>query len=272
MVANGMTPAVLDKIFERGAANAVVHDRPDGGKEMIIPDGYRAHTLPPLDKPLTRIRQAVTFYDLESFIAYVNRYKSDASRVFAMPGHLSGDKRAAVKAILDYHKPAAADYGAHIAVYHPRYSEPWQRWTSAPAMLQADFAEFIEENRADIRKPDAAILLDIVSKFKATKKVDYDSVMHQPNGDILVMWSDKTENNGKPGVHVPTELELGIPVFFKGALYAVTILMRYKLNNGALTFRIKPDRADYVEQAAFDEIAKAISDGTGIECYLGVAA
>ncbi len=270
MATNEITPQVLDKIFDRGAASAFAHDRPDGGRELIIPNGYQAHTLPPLEKLLPRIRQSVSLYDSATFIAYVERYKSEATRIFAMPGHLA-DGKASITAVLDYHQPGKADHGAHVARYVPRYSEPWERWTKAGPMLQADFAEFIEENRADIRKPDAAPLLDMISKFKATKKVDYDSVMHQPNGDVLIMWSDKTENAGKPGVHVPTELEIGIPVFFKGPLYAVTILMRYKLNNGALTFRIKPDRPEYVEQAAFDEIIKAIAEATGIEAYLGVA-
>lgn len=272
MASNSISPDTLDKIFEKGAAHAPAIDRPDGGKEVLVPEGYKPHTIPPLEKLLPRIRQTVSLYDAASFTAYVNRYKSEQSRLFATPGHLSPDKKASVTAVLDYHAPEKADHGAHVARYLPRYSEQWDRWTKTGSMPQAVFAEFIEENRADIVEPEAALLLDIVSKFRATKKQDYDSVVHQPNGDITIGWSDKTEYAGKPGVTVPHELKLGIPVFFKGTMYSVPVLMRYRLTDGKLTFVVKMDRPEYVEQAAFDEITKGVTEATGIEIYLGAAA
>lgn len=275
--ANGMSADVLDKVFEKGAAATPAIDRPDGGKEVLLPDGYRAHTIPPLEKPLTRIRQAANFYDTASFNAYVNRYKTANSRLFAVPGQLASDKKAAVTAILDYHGQATVDgagtpeHAAHVAKYLPRYSEQWLRWSaiSGKPLAQQDFAEFIEENRADIRQPEAAFLLDIVSKFKATKKAEFNSVVHQPNGDITIGWDENTEYKGKPGVTVPAELELGIPVFFKGTLYSVKALMRYRLSEGKLTFLVKLDNTVAVEQAAFDEITTSIAEATGIEIYLG---
>lgn len=273
MTVNGLTPDTLDAIYQKGAAQAPAIDRPDGGKDVLMPEGYTAHTIPPLEKPLTRIRQSVAMYDTASFTAYVNRYKSNSTRLFAVPGHLTNDKKAIVSAILDYHSPEKPDHGAHVARYLPRYSEQWLRWSGAgQPMPQANFAEFIEENRADIRSPDAAQLLDIVSKFKATKKQEYNSVVHQPNGNIVVGWSDETEYAGKPGVTVPAGLELGIPVFFKGTLYSVPVLMRYRLSEGKLSFTVKLDAPAVVEQAAFDEITGSISEATGIEIYLGTAA
>ena len=143
------------------------------------------------------------------------------------------------------------------------------RWTRAQPMAQVAFAEFIEENRKDIVSPDSALLLDIVSKFRASRKQDYDSVVYQANGDITVAWSEKTENAGKPGVAVPTDLGLGIPVYFKGELYSVPVLMRYRLSDGKLTFNVKVDRPDYIEQAAFDDTADKILAETAIKPFIG---
>lgn len=272
MATNGISPDTLDKIYEKGAATAPTIERPDGGREVLLPDGYTTHTIPPLEKLLPRIRQNVALNDISSFVGYVNRYKSDATRLFAVPGHIAGDKKSSVTAILDYHTPGHADHGAHVVRYLPRYSEQWERWTKAAPMAQAAFAEFIEENRPDIVQPDAAFLLDIVTKFKASRKQDFNSVVYQPNGDVTIAWTEQTENAGsKPGVAVPQQLELGIPVFFKGTVYSVPVFMRYRLAEGKLTFVIKADRPEYVEQAAFDEITKAITEATGIEIYLGVA-
>lgn len=259
---------VLQEIFDKGQAATATIDTPDGGKLAILPNDYRAHVIAPEEKRLLRIRQSPGFYDLASFNGYIDRYKGDGTRIFAVPGHIADSGEGSVRAIFDYHKPGTPDYAAHQAAYVPRYSEEWVRWTKARPMHQAEFAEFIEENRRDIREPDAALLLDIVTKFKATKKSDYDSLVHQPDGSVMVAYSDKVQQAG-PGVAVPTELRLGIPVFFKGTVYEVPVFMRYRLAEGKLTFVVKVDRADYIEQAAFDEITKAVSEATGIEVYLG---
>lgn len=273
---NSLSSDVLEKVFEKGAATAPAIERPDGGKEVLLPEGYRAHTIPPLEAKLSRIRQSVTMYDAPSFADYVNKFKTPTTRIFALPGHLSKSGKAVVNAVIDYHGQSEGEaagkpeYAAHIANYAPRYSVQWERWNNAGAMQQDKFAEFIEENRDDIREPDAAVLLDLVTKFKATKKIEYNSVTHQPNGDVTIGWAENTEHHGKPGVTMPPTLTLGIPVFFKGKLYEVTALLRYRLADAKLTFVIKVDRPDIIEQAAFDEITKALQETTSIEPYLGM--
>jgi hypothetical protein len=264
-----LTKDAIETLFARAQPHHVVQGE-DGTQHVIIPEGFHAHTVPPRDKMLVRIQQAPAFYDAGGFSSYVNRFKSDATRIFALPGHLASDQRARVMAIMDYHAPpSTAAHGLHVATFLPRYSEPWLRWTKAPAMAQVAFAEFVEENRADIVDPDAAVLLDIVSKFKTSRKQEYDSVVYQSNGDVVVAWSDKTENAGKPGVVVPDKLKLGIPIYFRGTVFEVPVFMRYRLADGKLMFQVKVDRADYVEQAAFDEITGKISAETSIEVYLG---
>lgn len=281
---NGMSPDVLDKIYKKGASTAPVLDAPDGSKVVLLPEGYEAHHMQPLEKQLTRIRQGVTFYDVASFTAYVNRFKSEASRIFALPGHLASDRKPTVNAILDYHEgneaalePRSPDYCVHTARYLPRYSEQWERWIKAGPMSQVAFAEFVEENRRDIQQPEAAMLLDIVRKFKATKKQDYDSAVYQEDGSVMVNWSDKVESAGR-GVAVPSQLLLSIPVYFLGPLYSVDVFMRYRIDGGKLIFVVKVDRPDYIEQDAFSGsaerhpgITKVVAKETGIEVYLGAS-
>jgi uncharacterized protein YfdQ (DUF2303 family) len=249
-----------------GSPNEI--ELPDGGLGIAVPDGCKLHTLPPRESVLDRIKQRVTVYDLDSFTAYVDRYRSDATRIFALPGYLSKDG-AFVRAIIDYHKPGEPDYGAHSITYTPRYSEAWGKWTKAPAMLQAAFAEWIEENRVDIVDPTSAELLDIVTKFKATKKSDYDSVVYQPNGDVTIAWSERTESSGGKGVQVPQMLNLGIPVYVRGTVYKVAVFLRYRLADGKLTFALKVDRADQIEQDAFDGVLATVREKLAIDVYLG---
>ena len=63
------------------ASRAPAHDLPDGGKLVIVPDGYRAERVDPAMPP--RAVQHVTMHDSESFVAYVNRFKTAATQIFA---------------------------------------------------------------------------------------------------------------------------------------------------------------------------------------------
>lgn len=249
------------------ASRAPNHEVPDGRKVIIVPDGYKAIDYPPAMPP--RIVQSVVLHDRDSLVAYVNRFKSTATRLFAEPGFLAAGQ-AKIVAVLDYHNASQADHCGHVATIAPRYSEQWQRWHKACAapMKKAEFAEFIEEVRADIVEPDAAKLLDIVRTFKASKRVKFDSVVYQSNGDVKLAYDERTEQKGSSGA-LPEVMKLGIPVYFRGAPYAVPVLVRYRVGQGAVGFQLKMDRSDIIEDAAFSEMAKAVGEATGIDYYLG---
>ena len=263
---------ILQTALDAVAKAAPTHTAPDGSLVVIVPQGYKAEKLPPLDVPLTRIKQGVKLHDKDSFVAYVNRFKRPATQIFAEPGFLSGGQ-AGMNAVIDYHADTnAADYGVHTATYTPRYSEQWTRWQNAckQPMKQAEFAEFIEEVRADIREPDAANLLDIVRTFKASKRTEFDSVVYQPNGDVKLAYDERTEQKGSSGV-LPETMKLGIPVYFRGTPYVVPVLVRYRVgaSAGGVAFALKLDRADVIEDTAFSELTAAVADATGIGVYLG---
>lgn len=253
----------VEALIAQGRAIGNKIEGPDGREYLIVPSGMNVAELQPLERRLMRIKAGALFEDSESFVAYVNRFKTQTTQVFA------ATSSPLVTAALDYHGPGQPSHCAHVAQYAPKLSTEWTRWTTAKPMPQAEFAEFVEENRRDVVEPAAAVLLDVVTKFKATKKQDYDSVVYQPNGDVTIAWSDKTEMAGKPGVAVPSELQLGIPVFFGGAPYKVPVFMRYRLADGKLTFTVKIDRADYILEDAFKESLASISKAIGIGIYRG---
>ena len=260
----------LKTALAEGAKAAPVHDLPGGGIGIVVPDGYTLEKVAPLEPALTRIHQGVLLHTLDSFLAYVERYKGADTQIFAEPGFLAQGQRPIVTAVIDYHGVDRPDYAAHIASYQPRYSDQWQRWHKACAapLKQAEFAEFIEEVRADIREPTAAQLLDIVRTFKASKRVEFDSVVYQPNGDVRLAYDERTEQKGSSGA-LPEQMRLGIPVYFRGAHYEVPVLVRYRVGDGAVKFSLKIDRGDVIEDAAFNAIAIDIEARTGIAPYIG---
>jgi uncharacterized protein YfdQ (DUF2303 family) len=264
-----LAPSAITELLAAAAQRAPVHETPDGGTALIVPVGYKVQQFGPLEPILPRIRQSVTMHDVTSFVAYVNRFKGPATQIFAEPGFISGDKPS-LTAALDYHAPGQPDHVAHVASYQPRYSEQWMRWKDASArpMRQSDFAEFVEEVRSDITAPSAASLLDIVRAFKASKKIEFDSVTYQANGDVRLTYDERTEQKGSSGV-LPEQMKIGIPVYFRGPPYEVDVFVRYKVANAAVMFSLKIDRADVVEDAAFAEITAIVASETGVTPYLG---
>lgn len=265
-----LTDNAINTIVGQAEAARKAVSTPDGGVVLPMPNDWKVHAIPPIEPALVRIRQHVTMHDRESFVSYVNRFKGQPTRLFAEPGFLAGGT-AHVTAVIDYHgESAVPGRCVHGGKYLLRYSDQWRRWVASCAgpMTQAEFAEFIEENRADIAEPAAVTLLDIVRTFKASKKTDFDSVVYQPNGNVKLAYSEATEQKGTSGA-LPEQMKLGIPVYFRGTVYAVPVFVRYRVGNGGVRFQMKMDRADVIEDAAFGEVCKTISDGTGIEVYLG---
>lgn len=264
---NGLD-GVAEAIFAKGAATIPPIKDEEGNLHVLVPQGYKLEPIPARDPRLLRIETAPRFHDVASFIAYVKRYGDDRTRLCAETGKQASGS-AYIKAVFDYHKPGEPQHAAHTALFVPSYSEEWKKWTAIPPLPQALFAEFVEENRRDIVTPNAAVLLDMVSKFKATKKIEFNSVVYQPNGDVTVGWDERTEGvNGQP-VTMPTSLEIGIPVFFKGPLFKVNVFLRYRLADQKLGFTLKVDRADLTEQTAFDDLTTKVAAETEIEIYMG---
>lgn len=263
-----LTEPAIQALLKRGAMDLSTVPTADGGHAVLVPQGYELEVIPPLEPPLTHIKQHVTFYDVPSFNQYVKQFQNNATTIYAQTARQSsGDT--AITAVFDSHTADQAGRCAHTAKFAPAYSEQWMRWTRAKTMLQVEFAEFIEENRKDITEPNAAMLLDLVSKFKATKKVEYNSLVYQPNGDVIMGWDERTEGaNGQP-LNMPTALKLGIPVFFKGPRYEVPVFLRYNIKDGKMYFTLKVDRGDYIEQDAFDAIAFEVAEASGLPVLNG---
>ncbi|MCZ4351570.1 DUF2303 family protein [Roseovarius aestuarii] len=105
--------------------------------------------------------------DLNSLIAWSNRFKGPTSALYAKPDM----KAPTLTCIADYHAEGAADVSApmgdpsarhahHRAVYDFPLSEEWQAWTgiSGNPLDKDDLGEFIEAQAKDIMDPTPNVL------------------------------------------------------------------------------------------------------------------
>jgi len=148
---------------------------------VILPLADGGLSINPIDKLFDAYREnpqrregTAVMKDIDSFIAHVNRFKTDESALFADPSKTAP----ALLAVIDYHErvnlprpavisddgevitPVADDcdfqalpqFGRHRTSYKFPLSPEWQAWSgqNGKAMSQTDFAAFIEERILDI--------------------------------------------------------------------------------------------------------------------------
>lgn len=234
----------------------------DGGGAFIpLPAQASIHDLEKfLPKP-AYAKAGVKARTVASLIAYVGRHGGEASAIF-------GDVEAGrIQAVIDYlSKDNEAAHKAHVCEYNAPFSEEWKRWTGIDGkkMPQAEFARFIEENREDIVSPDGATMLELAKTLDAKRKVSFKSGMRLDNGDYDLEYKDETTATGggiDGKIAIPSEIELGVPVFYGGDRYKVKALFRYRIEDGKLVMWVDLHRAKHIRDAAFNDIIEAVKTG-----------
>lgn len=260
------SPAVVTPDYSKADVR-VVEQQHKNKPFAIIPDDHTAQDLSQFMERPSRIKEARSLLTSDSFIAYYNRFKTEASVIFAS---IHTDSK--FTACLDYHgdarTPAWRDHTAH---YSCPKSQEWLDWDSFNGRWcdQQQFGEFIEDHIESFEKPEGARILEIAKKVQAKKQVNFTSGRSTQNGDIQFEYREETKasTGGEPGakgtLEIPEDIELGI-VFFEGdAPTSVKAKLRYRIKDAKLHLKIDLKRPDLAMKQAFDEALKKIEQGTG---------
>lgn len=264
----------------------------------VVPDGKKIVSLKPILDEFRllpdRRRGTVKLSTVESFVAIVERFKSDASIVYANPTRTEPK----LWAIFDYH-PAGpdatkADWLRHQAVFAPPLSDEWKAWSgnNGKQMGQADFAAFIEERVTDLIVPKLddpklrtfaelvegvwATPADMV-KLSRSLNVNVESRVKNAQtlstGEVSIIY-EQTHNAqdgaGQP-LKIPTLFTIAVPVFYAGDLYRIAARLRYRVSGGNITWQYQLVRPDLVFDDAFKGIVTKVRDETALPVLLGTA-
>jgi uncharacterized protein YfdQ (DUF2303 family) len=244
-----------------------------------------------LDGPRTR-KGTASFTSLNSFIAHVNRFKTDDSAVFA------DENRQAPKltAVLDYHAAGGdspASHGGHRSTFAFPMSDEWNAWrkVNGVSLNLRDFAELIEDRITDVIPPDLTELTDnqrtMVDKLGGPDRIASPSMLFElskglavrenanvvqainlSSGEGQITFSEEhTDLEGRPLI-IPTTFLLGIPVFRGGEVYQVLARLRYSVKGG-LSFKVDLWREDQVFDHAFTEATEKVHAETESPVFLG---
>lgn len=233
-------------------------DHIDGLHLSVLPsgDGAWAVGVEDLEEKLPHPREkrgGRSFTSADSFIAYVNRQKTDATVVYAAESGV-------LTAIIDDHQAASepdskAGWGRHVAKLERPLTLAWKAWRerSGKPMSQEGFAEFLETRMRDIGEPDGATLFELVRFFQASKSISFKSSRRLDNGEVQFTYDEEVSGGSvRAGeTSVPTTFVVALSRYRDDEPAPFEVRLRWRLNGPELTFTFLFDE-DEVEQAIED--------------------
>lgn len=243
----------------------------DPGQLYRTPDGQLLDLEKYLDAP-NRFRGTTALHDPDSFIKLVTEHENQASHVYAsLPAteFIAVFNDANGKEIIE--GPGWCDHRASLKLAH---TPEWKHWTAHDGALlsQVQFAEHIEDGLLEIVEPEAAEMLELAQTFHAKTGVDFKSSTILDSGERQFKYEETTTASaGRKGdITVPKEFVLAL-LPFEGSPepFKVTARLRHRLSPEGLKLGYRLTRPHDVIRAAFDDVAKKISEGVESDVLLG---
>jgi len=251
------------------ALSKVQQVEPEGAPFVIIPENGKLVTVGHLLPEPQRIVQQPQFYTLESFIRYVDEFKTAETAIFCMVGDVGGS----LTAYLDYHGVEAPSWSSHTAHYECPLSPEWRVWTSHNTlrMPQCTFADFIESNLIDITEPAGAVMLEIAQTLSAIQSCDFMSGVRSDNGNQRLRYIQNTAaTGGKNGeLEVPAIFKITVPCFVGGINYKVEARLKYRITGKEVAFWYELVRPHRVIEDAVKTVIQEVKSKTTINPFMG---
>ena len=180
----------------------------------------------------------------------------------------------AVVAVLNGHGKGGPGWGDFRASIEFRPTPQWAKWTGIDGkmMPQTQFAEFIEDNLADIAEPVGARMLEIATHLEATRTVNFKSAVRLSNGAVQFHNNEDTEAKVSAGkIDVPETFVLALAPLQGLPLYKVPARFRYRITEGKLTLGLKLQRVEDLMTSVLNDVVQKIERGANISVIEGRA-
>lgn len=230
---------------------------------LLVPSGHQLQDLTAAIERAgpqpQRKRGKVNLQSLLSFIEFVRLHATEQTRIYANARALQ------LQAVFNDHGKEHPGWQDHSATFTAEQTPELKRWLAndGKAMEQVAFAEFLEDNMADIGEPGGAALLQVATTLSAKTHVEFSSARRLDNGQVQLVYTETIDAKaaagaGEGALSIPREFALGLRLFANGAGYALRARLKYRLNASSVKFWYELDRperaiedafAGYIEQA-----------------------
>jgi uncharacterized protein YfdQ (DUF2303 family) len=214
---------------------------------------------------------SVVVFDAES----LNRILVDNAVPGATTIYVNPDaEKPAIVAVINGNGSAGPGFGDFKASIGFRTTPQWAKWKAIDGKMlpQAEFAEFVEDNLADIATPDGATMMEIVTYFQATSSTDFRSGIKLSNGQVQLTNNENIEAQvGAGNIAVPDVFEIALAPVFGVAPFKVPARFRYRIENRRLKLGFKLQRVEDVMTQIIRDIEAEIVLPEGVAKVYGLA-
>lgn len=246
-----------------GSAKVVLPGDEGPSKQfLVIPEGYEAKEvdIEQLCHAPFRNKGEVSVATVESFNLFVARELLVGTTVC-----FADQDRGTFKAVFNY--AAGGDmpgWGDRAVMLSLKRTTAWGRWMqrNKQPMDQLGFADFVDENMADIAEPNAATLVEMIQQLKVHRKAEFISVVDPRTGFTNLTFNEQTSGETLKGnIEFCGKFVLGLVPFRGSDKYRVDAALRFNINEqNKLRVFYSLINADLVEEHAFDvERAKVLA-------------
>lgn len=267
-IAETLSQALAANMAPRTLGNATV---------LLAPKGYELHDLTKkLNEANPSAPRKIGTAQLQALTSFVT-YCADQKR--AQNGYIYADteSRQFTAVFDDFKDEHMAGWRGHRATYKAEFTPEFSRWFnhsgSGAAMDQTKFAEFLEDNIADISEPAGAKLLEVASTLQAKTEINFSSARRLENGQIQLGYTEVIDARaGSDGaMTIPREFTLGLRIFKNGGGYAIKARLKYRLLSGSVKFWYELDRPERAIEDAFAGYIEQVRETSGYTVLIGKA-
>lgn len=242
---------------------------------LLVPAGYTHKEITDLVEKArpapSRKHGTVALGDVPSLIAYCkDQARTDHSYLYADP-----DARSITAVFNDHRHTASAGWRDHRAVFKAEFTPEFNLWLSnnKKPMGQTDFAEFLEDNLADLQGDDAQLLLNVASTIQATSGINFASARRLQDGQTQLTYHEVIDAKaGADGaLKIPQTFTLGLRIFKNGDAYKLTARLKYRLGGGSVKFWYELERPERAVEDAFKGYVEEVRDKSGYALLVGKA-
>jgi uncharacterized protein YfdQ (DUF2303 family) len=247
---------------------------------VMVPPNYTAKDITELVEKANpepnRKRGTVTLKDLDSLLLYCADQDMVGSSIGATQlGYIYADpdQRKITAVFNDHRAPDAPGWRDHRAEYKAEFTPEFASWIgkNKHQFSQTEFAEFIEDNMADITAPAATAMLEMATTIQAKTDINFASAKRLQNGQVQLQYTESIDARaGANGaMEIPKEFNLGLRIFKNGAGYKVTARLKYRLHGGTIKFWYELDRVERAIEDAFSGYVATLREQSGYVVLLG---
>lgn len=220
----------------------------------LVPRGYQLRSTEMLLEEPLRPRRRILLRTVEAFTDFFKKFvDSDAS----FPAYVTNQKQSGLRVHVVFNYLTWADSTASLHLYVSKQLARWLAVENNGLLQQKAFAQFIEDNLADVVEPQGAKLLEICRGFRATQTVRFASTVDLSNGDVGLEYIQETKAgtvDAKSRLQVPETITLGLPLFEGEDRIKLKARFRYEIDDGRLRMGVKFPQLDAAFEASSADI------------------